>query len=203
MVLGFVGRIVRDKGMKELAEAWLTLRESFPSLHLLLVGPFEPEDRVSTEVEELFRNDPRIHLSGDVDDVSPCYAAMDVCALPSYREGLGVVLIEAAAMKLPVVATQIPGCVDAVIDGTTGALVPPRNAKALAEAIAAYLGDPELCRAHGLAGRQRALDEFRQEAIWQAMYEEYVRLLRENGIPFSEGRTEASGLAEVQKQRAA
>ena len=187
LVASFVGRIVRDKGMVELAGAWRKLRERFPTLHLLLVGPFEPQDPVPAEVEELFRNDPRIHLAGTVDDVSPYYAAMDVCVLPTYREGLPGVLLEAAAMELPVVATRVPGCVDAVVDGVTGTLVPPQNAAALAAAIGAYLIDPGLRRRHGLAGRQRVLSEFRRETIWQALYEEYGRLLQDKGLPAPAG----------------
>lgn len=183
MVLGFAGRIVRDKGMLELADAWLTLREQFPSLHLLLLGPFEPQDPVPKEVETLFRNDPRIHLAGTVADMPPYYLAMDVLTLPTYREGLPGVLLEAAAMELPVVATRIPGCVDAVIDGLTGSLVPPCDSQALAAGIAAYLAMPSLRRQHGLAGRQRVLSEFRREAIWQSRYDLYVRLLQRCNIP--------------------
>lgn len=180
LVIGFVGRVVRDKGLLELAEAWKILREEFPSLHLLVVGPFEPQDPVPPDVERLLRGSDRIHLTGmvDEDDMPPCYAAMDVVALPSYREGFGVVAIEAAAMGLPVVATRIPGCVDAVTDGVTGTLVPPRDAKALADAIRRYIEDPDLRHRHGLAGRKHVLRDFRQETIWEALYREYARLLR-------------------------
>jgi glycosyltransferase involved in cell wall biosynthesis len=192
LLVGFVGRIVRDKGMVELAGAWRKLRDRFPTLHLLLAGPFEPQDPVPPEVEQLFHSDPRIHLAGHVDEVAPCYAAMDVCVLPTYREGFPGVLLEAAAMELPVVATRIPGCVDAVVDGTTGMLVPPRDTESLAAAVAGYLVDPELRRRHGRAARQRVLDEFQQEAIWQAFYEEYLRLLEAAGLPAP---TDAAGEA--------
>jgi glycosyltransferase involved in cell wall biosynthesis len=182
LVLGYVGRIVRDKGMTELADAWRVLRGQFPDLHLLMLGPFEPQDPVPANVELLFRRDPRIHLAGTVQDAAPYYAAMDLCVLPSYREGLPSAPLEAAAMRLPVVATQIAGCVDAVRDGVTGTLVPPRDAAALAVAIAAYLRDPFLRRNHGEAGRQRVLQEFQPQAIWEALYQQYVRLLEEKGI---------------------
>jgi glycosyltransferase involved in cell wall biosynthesis len=91
------------------------------------------------------------------------------------------VSIEAGAMHVPVVTTRIPGCVDAVVDGQTGTLIPPRDARALADALRVYLLDPELRRKHGLAGRERALQHFPQEAIWEAIYLEYRRLL-ENSI---------------------
>jgi glycosyltransferase involved in cell wall biosynthesis len=177
-VIGFVGRVVRDKGLVELVEAWQTLRAERPALHLLVVGPFEPEDPLPPEVEELLRTDARIHLTGTNLDTPPLYAAMDVVVLPTYREGFGIVAIEAAAMELPVVATQVPGCVDAVQNNVTGTLVPPRDAAMLTEAIRLYLLDPELRHRHGRAGRERMLREFRQEDIWEELYAQYTRLLQ-------------------------
>ena len=158
LVVGYVGRIVRDKGFVELIEAWRTLREEFPLLHMLIVGPFEPQDPVPSNVECILRGTERIHLAGQIEDPSALYAIMDIVVLPSYREGLPLVPLEAAAMALPVVATRIPGCVDAVVDGQTGTLVPPRDAWALAQAIHRYLEDPALRRRHGLAGRSASYE---------------------------------------------
>src|SRR5690606_1224468 len=126
-VVGYVGRIVRDKGVVELVQAWSELRETHPDLHLLIVGPFEPQDPVPEAVARRLREDPRIHPVGLDWNTPPLYTAMDVVALPSYREGFPNVPLEAAAMELAVVATRIPGCVDAVVDGCTGTLVPPRD----------------------------------------------------------------------------
>ncbi|MDF2772946.1 MAG: capsule biosynthesis protein CapM [Geminicoccaceae bacterium] len=176
-VVGFVGRIVRDKGVTELAAAWLALRDAHPDLHLLVVGHFEPQDPVPEHVATLFRDDPRIHLVGYVADAAPLYAAMDVVALPTYREGFPNVPLEAASMSLPVVATRVPGCVDAVLDGVTGTLVPPRNASTLAAAIASYLCDSDLRLAHGRAGRNRVLRDFRQEVLWDALFTHYESVL--------------------------
>jgi glycosyltransferase involved in cell wall biosynthesis len=184
-VIGFVGRVVRDKGVEELAAAWRELREAFPHLHLLLVGPWEPQDPVSPATERLLRDDPRVHLGGLDWDTPPLYAAMDLVALPTYREGFPNVPLEAAAMRLPVVATRVPGCVDAVADGRTGLLVPPRDAAALAAALRRYIEDPALRLLHGAAGRDRVLREFRQEALWEALHAEYARLLAERGLPTS------------------
>jgi glycosyltransferase involved in cell wall biosynthesis len=179
LVLGFVGRVVRDKGIAELAEAWKRLSEAFPSLHLLIVGTFETQDPLPADVEQVLRSDPKVHLAGHVDDPSSFFAAMDVVVLPTYREGLPVVPLEAAAMELPVVATMIPGCIDAVADGVTGALVPVRDAGALMEAIRKYLECPELRTRHGRAGRERVLRDFRPEDMWREIFSEYVELLRE------------------------
>lgn len=182
LVIGFVGRVVRDKGMAELAAAWQVLRGRFPRLHLLLIGPFEPQDPIPSEVEKLFRTDPRIHVLGPIKEPASYYAAMDVFVLPTYREGLGAVLLEAAAMQVPTVATRIPGCYDAVEDGVTGLLVPPYDAQALAEALRRLLVSPSLRRRFGVAGRARVLRDFRPEVLHQMQFEEYCALLHARGL---------------------
>ncbi len=177
LVIGFVGRIVRDKGVHELIQAWKMLRDEFPNLHLLVVGMLETQDPVDSDVVDILQNDDRIHLTDRQWDTPPFYAAMDLLVLPTYREGLPNVPLEAAAMRLPVVATRIPGCIDAVQDGVTGSLVPPYDGEALANAIRCYLLDSSLREDHAIAGRNRVLDFFRQEKIWEALEQEYVDLL--------------------------
>ena len=191
-VLGSVGRIVRDKGMHELVAAWKALRDRYPDLHLLLVGPFESRDPLASDDEGLLRTDCRIHLAGLSKDVPAHLAIMNLFVMPSYREGFGVTNIEAAAMELPVVSTRIPGCVDSVQDGVTGTLVPTRDVNALVDALQAYLDSPELRRSHGRAGRERVLRDFRPGAIWEALRCEYSRYLPNRaGISSS---SEAKGL---------
>lgn len=181
-VVGFVGRIVRDKGLVELMTAWQQVR-ACGSVHLLLVGQIEPQDPLPGEVLDLLRTDDRVHLCGTQPDAAPFYAAMDIVVLPTYREGFPNVPLEAAAMGLPVVATRIPGCVDAVEDGVTGTLVPPRDAPALSAAIRAYLDAPDLRYRHGRAGRERVVRTFAQETIWAELYSEYERLLQARRLP--------------------
>lgn len=178
VVVGFVGRLVRDKGVAELARAWRELAVEFPALHLLVCGPVEERDPVGAEVLAYLHAEARVHLTGEVLDLPVCYAAMDVLVLPTYREGFPLVPMEASAMGLPVVATAVPGCVDAVVDGLTGTLVPARDATALAAAVRRYVLEPELGRRHGQAGRARILADFRPEVVWAALHDEYERLWR-------------------------
>jgi len=182
IVIGFVGRVVRDKGVVELAAAWSALRNAFPEARLLMVGPLEPQDPIPRDTEDLLRGDPRVHLAGKVRETAPFYAAMDLVVLPTHREGFPNVPLEAASMELPVVATRIPGCVDAVQDGVTGTLVPVGASGPLKEAVEAYLRDAELRRAHGRAGRERVLREFRRESIWAALHAHYRALLATRGV---------------------
>jgi glycosyltransferase involved in cell wall biosynthesis len=111
----------------------------------------------------------------------PYYAAMDILVLPSHREGLGLATLEAGAMRLPVVATNIPGCIDAVDDGVTGLLVPPYDSKALADVIDRYLNNSELRMRHGYAGRSRVLKKFSQTPIWEETLNSYIELFNSDG----------------------
>ncbi len=179
IALGFVGRLVPDKGIVELEQAWSRLREWCPGLHLIIVGPQEPESRLPPSTQQRLLEDPRVHLLGLQEDPAPFYAAMDVVLLPTYREGFPTVPLEAAAMGLPVVATRVPGCVDAVVDQVTGQLVPPRCADSLVSAVQLYLRQPQLGRRHGRAGRERVLRDFQPILMWDALRQEYIRLLRQ------------------------
>jgi glycosyltransferase involved in cell wall biosynthesis len=183
LVVSFVGRVVRDKGLVELTRAWQILRQEWPTLHLLVAGPFEAEDPLPADIEHVLRTDPRVHLTGYVVNPAPIYAVSDVFAFPSYREGFCLVGVEAAAMELPVVATRISGVVEAIPDGVTGTLVPLYQVEALARAIRPYLNDPELRRRHGQAGREYALSHFNPEILCEEMYQEYLRLLSQKGLP--------------------
>ncbi len=185
-VIGYIGRIVKDKGIIELAEAWEMIRSKYPEARLLMVGPYEPHDPVPKDVMGKLKADLRVTLTGEEWNTPPLYSAMDIVVLPSYREGFPVVPMEAAAMELAVVATDIPGCRDAVQDGVTGTLVTAKDAAALAEAIQAYIEYPQLRRKHGAAARKRMLSEFSQEAIWKAMLAEYRYLLNAVGIRLTE-----------------
>jgi len=185
-VIGFVGRLTKDKGIVELLDAFEKVLESLPEARLLLLGPFEEGDPIPTSYSQRLKAHPQVVLTGYVIDTTPYYHLMDLFVFPSYREGFGNVLLEAGAAGVPVVGFRATGVVDAVVDGLTGTLVPIGDVEALVEAVLMYLNDPELCREHGQAARERVLRDFRQEAIWAAMYQEYVQLLQEKRLPVPE-----------------
>jgi glycosyltransferase involved in cell wall biosynthesis len=182
-VIGYVGRLVRDKGIEELTEAFFRLKKETPDLRLLLVGPFEDEgDPVDSACKSRLLEEPDAILVGEVTDPIPYYAMMDVFALPSYREGFPNVVLEASAMELPTVGFRATGVVDAVHHSKTGLIVSLQDVDGLTDALGRYLHDDDLRQEHGRAARDRVERLFRSEVIWEAFYHEYVSLLRQKGI---------------------
>jgi glycosyltransferase involved in cell wall biosynthesis len=176
-VIGFVGRLVRDKGVAELSQAWRMISQSRDDAYLMIIGPVEERDRLPQELLEWLRSHDRIRFTGMQTDIARLYAAADVIALPTYREGFPNVALEAAAMGLPIVATRVTGCVDAVVHDQTGLLCAPRNPEALAASLLRYLDDPQLRQCHGDAARVRVLRDFQPKVIWTAIEQQYRSLL--------------------------
>jgi glycosyltransferase involved in cell wall biosynthesis len=179
-VVGFVGRLVRDKGVPELVEAFLKLREFRPDARLLLVGAFEDIDAVPDVTRQAIRGTPEIAAVGFASSPAPYYHVMNVLAFPTHREGFGEVALEAAAAGKPVVTTNATGAVDGVVDGLTGFVVPVGDADALADALRRIMDDPDLAGRMGASGQLRARTEFRPAAIWEGTDAEYRRLLGES-----------------------
>ena len=176
-VVGFVGRVVRDKGIVDLIEAWQHLRRADNETHLLVVGRPEPDDPAARMAIETLRRDSRAHVVGFMREPEQALAAMTVLVLPSHREGFGLAALEASAMGKPVVATRVTGLTDAVIDGLTGTVVEPARPRALAGAIQRYIDDVSLSEQHGLAGRLRAEREFDRGRVVAALGAAYVDAL--------------------------
>ncbi|MBI1346067.1 glycosyltransferase [bacterium] len=188
-VIGFVGRLTRDKGIAELWSAFQQIRQRWPAARLLIVGDFEAGDPVASEVQTALRHDPAVHITGFVSDTSPYFHLMSLLAFPSYREGFPNVILEASCAGIPTVGFSATGTIDAIVDGQTGRIVPLPDINRLAEAINLYLADDLLRQRHGLAARERALRDFNPERISRAMYALYDELLRSHtgrGLPVIE-----------------
>ena len=160
-VVGFVGRLTRDKGLPELIEAFDAILAAKPEAHLLLVGWFDAaEDALDRTLRARIEHHPRIHLTGFVADTAPYYRAMDVMVLPTWREGFPNVVLEAAASGIPVVTTLSTGSRDAVVPEVTGLLIPPGYPEAIRESVLQLLNDPERRSRMGEAARSWVLHQY-------------------------------------------
>lgn len=196
-VIGYAGRFIRDKGVTELINAYVELRLEFPELRLLMLGRPEAADALPESTLEYIKSDPYVICPGFVSNLAEYYQAMDVLALPTYREGFPSVVLEAQAAARPVVTTLATGAIDSVVDGVTGFLVPVGDAKALASALSRILRDGDYAVRLGQAGRERVLREFRHEIVWQSLLDEYKQLLMAKGIYPSPATTTEDGWSPV------
>lgn len=176
-VVGFIGRLVREKGVMELFEAFRSLRAHHPSARLLVVGPIDSEKRDAVTPNAAARDfgisDGAV-FTGMRLDIPEMLSVMDVFVLPSYREGFPRSIMEASAMGLPIVTTNVRGCREAVEDGRTGIVVPVRDAARLAEALGTLLFEPQMARRMGEAGRRKALSEFDENQKFRTIQVAYL-----------------------------
>ena len=181
-VITFIGRVTRDKGIVELVTAFRSVREAVPSAFLLIVGPLEPHlDPLPGDILPELRNGPSIRAAGYDPHPESCLAFTEVLCIPSYREGFGNVVIEAAALGIPTVGTRIDGLRDAVVDGVTGVLVPPRDSAALADALVGLLTDDARRKRMGSAAQDGARRLFDSRIVNGYVLKEYERLLSARG----------------------
>ncbi len=171
----FLGRLNRDKGMLDLAAAFLEILRQKPDAILLLVGA--EEDVPYTRIQEICGSD-RLRRVSFTPEPERYMTAADIFCLPSYREGFGQVVIEAAACCVPTVATKIYGITDAVEDGKTGLLYPAGDVDGLTKALLKLISDVELRKQMGLAARMRAIELFSAQKITAEMHNYYHSLLQ-------------------------
>jgi glycosyltransferase involved in cell wall biosynthesis len=175
-VITFIGRLTKDKGIGELVRAFESLRGKGLKCSLLLVGPKEKDwELLPASVRCSIEDDPYIHCVGYTSQPERYLAASDIFCLPSYREGFGNVVIEAAAMGIATVGTNIVGLCEAVANNETGLLVPPKDHEALAAALRVLLVDDKLRVAMGDRARSRAVSEFDARKVNSAILVEYDR----------------------------
>ncbi|MBV7483642.1 glycosyltransferase family 4 protein [Bordetella sp. BOR01] len=175
-----VSRLLRDKGVLEFVEAARLLQRQGAGVRMLLAGGIDPGNPASVTQADVdgWQQEGCIEALGERSDVADLYAGSHMAVLPSYREGLPRSLIEAAACARAVVTTDVPGCRDAIEPGETGLLVPPRDARALADAIARLAADAALRRQLGEAGRRLAEREFDIEDVCRKHLDIYRALLQ-------------------------
>lgn len=176
-VLGFVGRLGREKGCNELFEAFKLLKNDFPTLKLLFVGPIEKEQSIEPQLLKYFYECDDIIKTDRVPDVEKYMSAMDVFALPTYREGFGMSVVEASAMGIPVVVTRYPGPSAAMRENETGLCVDIKDTKSLYEAVKKLLDDKQLAEKMSANGIKFAKECFDQEIFKEKYIENRLNLL--------------------------
>lgn len=167
ITVAIVSRMLRDKGVGELVDAARILRQGGYSVVVRLVGPVDPENPSSISESTLlaWNREGIVEWLGPTSDIAGVWANAHICVLPSYREGLPKSLLEAAACGRPIITTDVPGCRDVVIHNQTGLLIPPRDSKALAEAIVRLAEDADLRARLGIAARSRVKSHFSIDEI--------------------------------------
>jgi glycosyltransferase involved in cell wall biosynthesis len=174
IVVGFVGRLCKDKGIIELIDAWKIVEEKNKLVKLLLVGPFDDRDLLPDHIIKIIKTNPNIIHIGQVDDVSPFYNEMDIFILPSFREGFPTVVLEASASELPIITTRNTGCVDSIIENETGIFTELESIK-IAINIQFYIDNPLIRMMHGKNGRLIVEKYFDEKII----YNEIEKLILE------------------------
>ena len=179
LLLGTVANLFARKGYEVMFRAMPEIAAAFPPVHYLIVGSGDAvyEARLRAMVKDLGL-ESCVHFGGFQESVYPCLAALDLYVHPALMEGFGIAVLEAMAMRKPVVATTTGGLPEIVQDDETGVLVPPGDADALARAVTRLLQDPARCRQLGEAGRARVAAHFTVETMMDSLASGYETLLR-------------------------
>ena len=175
----FVGRIVGDKGMNELMQAFKQLQAECPNVRLLLVGPFEENlDPLKPKAMEEIKNNPGIEHVGPKhgDELLAHYAASDCFVFPSYREGFPNTVMEAGAMDLPCIVTDINGSREIIVNGENGVIIPSKDAEALYQAMKAIVTNKAQTIHYAAQARQMIAERFEQSFVRQCLYEFYKEI---------------------------
>ena len=171
VVFGFVGRIVKDKGVMDLAAAWEILLKRNVKAHLVLVGPAaEPRDNIPSECLKYLNNTPSISFCNDAKNARKYYSIFDIFVLPSYREGFPNVVLEAGAMEIPVITTDTLGCIDSVTDGVTGLICKTGDCKTLSDLMFKLYVDPVLRKKLGKQAREHVIKHYDPLTICKYLY---------------------------------
>ncbi len=174
----FVGRLVRDKGINELIEAFERLNKEYTNTRLILVGPQEPKlDPLKPETIAKIDSNKNIEAVGLQSNVRPWLAASDAFVFPSYREGFPNVVIEAGAMSLPSIVTDINGSREIIIEGKNGTIIPPRDAVALYQSMKSFLEQPDKRAQMAFNARPFVASRYEQSYVRRCLKEYYKEIL--------------------------
>lgn len=181
----FVGRLVSDKGINELAEAFSQLDNKH--VKLILVGQMEEDlDPLSNKTLNQIDTNSNILSVGFQEDVRPYFAISDCLVFPSYREGFPNVVMQAGAMGLPSIVSDINGCNEIILERENGTIVPPKNVSKLKEAMHNMITDKDLFIKLKSNARSMISERYEQKVVWEALLAEYKLLLAQKNIPFEE-----------------
>jgi glycosyltransferase involved in cell wall biosynthesis len=182
-VFVFVGRLVGDKGINELVKAFSQINKKENSQRhskLLLVGPLEQElDPLHPDTLKEIENNPDIISVGFQKDVRPYFAISDALAFPSYREGFPNVVMQAGAMELPSIVSDINGCNEIIIENQNGVIVPVKTSEKLGEAMERMKSDTDYYQKLKMNARPMIESRYEQSVIWDALLSEYKKLIKE------------------------
>lgn len=174
-VITFIGRIVKDKGINELVEAVNSLHVKYSNIKLLLIGRFENTGNpVSDITKKIIDEGDFIIATGPQLNIVPFLSITDLFVFPSYREGFGLSLMEAGAMNVPSIASNIPGCNEVIIDGLTGLLIEPRSTSAIIESIEKLYNDRELLDHLKLNSRKSIIERYEQNQLLRHYRDYYL-----------------------------
>lgn len=169
-IVGYVGRLVKDKGIDDLILAWDIIKTKHSKAKLLLVGPMEERDSISEQSKNKIKSDSSIIFTDFVQDASSYFLLMDVFVLPTYREGFPTVSLEASSMSLPVVTTKATGCTESILENKTGLFI-SNKPEDIASKIMFYLENEDIAKEHGKNGRHFVQSNFEQTIIWDLIAE--------------------------------
>jgi glycosyltransferase involved in cell wall biosynthesis len=177
-VFVFVGRLVRDKGINELIVAFKNLATKQQNVKLLLVGNYEQElDPLLPETINAIESEPQIVSVGYQNDVRPFFAIANALVFPSYREGFPNVVLQAGAMGLPSIVTDINGCNEIIENKINGLIIPSKDANAIEKAMEIYLTDVNFYNFTKSNARQKITEKFDQLIVWNALLSEYQSVI--------------------------
>ena len=182
-VFVFVGRIVRDKGINEMVKAFLKLQQANENCSLLLVGPFEDAlDPVSEETRTSITAHEKIISVGYQEDVRPYLALSNALVFPSYREGFPNVVMQAGAMDLPAIVSDINGCNEIIENGTNGIIIPPKSTTALYTSMVTIMTEPHTYERMKQNARSFIVSRYERSVMWELLREEYLCKTKKNNV---------------------